>query len=91
MPEFTEHVKLPMLTRQTTLAEYEAFWCMDNLERFRPEIRDRILKRRVEVAELLLFGGETWEWSQGRDLAAHGGLAIVNNGVIVRAWQDWKS
>jgi hypothetical protein len=91
MADMTDHVQPSMLTRSTTQSQYEADWGMNDLERLRPEIRRRIELRRAEVAEHLRGGGELWEWQQGRDLAAHGGVAIVRDGGIVKAWADWKS
>ena len=91
MTDATGSVQPSMLTRPTTLAEYETCNGAIDLGTLRSEIRARVDQRRAEVAELLSAGGELWEWSRGRDFAAIGGLAIVRDGAVVRAWQDWRS
>ncbi len=91
MADATGSVQLSMLTRMVSLAEYETCHGEIDLGTLRPEILTRLLQRRVEVAELLREGGELWEWSQGREFAAIGGVAVVRSGAVVRAWQDWRS
>ena len=91
MDDATGLVEPSMLTRPTTLADYETFHGAIDIGTLRPEIRARVERRRNEVAELIRDDGELWEWSRGREFAAIGGLAVLRAGVVVRAWRDWRS
>jgi hypothetical protein len=91
MGDATELVQPSMLTSQTTLDEYLTCNGAIDARALRPEALARFQQRRAEVAKLLRDGGELWEWSQGRDFAAIGGLAVVRADMIIRAWQDWRS
>ncbi len=85
MADATGSVQLSMLTRTVALADYETCHGEIDLGTLRPEILTRLLERRAEVSELLREGGELWEWSQGREFAAIGGLAVVRSGAVIRA------
>jgi hypothetical protein len=91
MEDATTLVQPSMLTRPVTLAEYETCHGAIDLSTLRPEIIARVQQRRAEVVELLRDGGELWEWSRGQDYAAIGGLAVLCDGAVVRAWRDWRS
>jgi hypothetical protein len=88
--DWTDLVKGEMLTRRVTLDEYFA----ENIEFVR---RGRITqsaldRNRAELESRAQPGDEWWDWVMGTEpLMQMGGLALVRDGGVVWARNDWIS
>lgn len=80
-----------ILRCQTTYAEYchRRFYGLAD----QPGLREKIKAREAEITAQLGPGDELWEWDAGgwHRLAGRAGVAIVNNGQIVKQWCDVRS
>jgi hypothetical protein len=88
--DWTEFVDREMLIRRVEiddhLAEYEALVCKGTVAQ---SVVDDL---RAKLTARVLPGDEWWEWVSGTEpLMQMGGLAIVRNGAIVWASNEWIS
>lgn len=88
--DWTDLVKHEMLTHRLTLAEYFA----ESMELVgRGSMAQSAVERdRLELESRAQSGGEWWEWVMGTEpLRQMGGLALVRDGRVVWARNDWIS
>ena len=88
--DWTDLVKREMLTRRVTLDEYFA----DSVEFVRQGrmAQSVIDGDRAELEGRAHPGDEWWEWIMGTEpLRQMGGLALVRDGGVVWARNDWIS
>jgi hypothetical protein len=82
-------VKIDMLTCKVALTEYFAQYL--ELER-KHNLPARAEQRQTRLELMALPGDEWWEWFMGDNrLGGFGGIALVRNGDIVWASNDWVS
>jgi hypothetical protein len=88
--DWTDLVKREILTRRVTLDEYFAEG-MELVRRGRVA-RSAIDCNRAELEARAQPGDEWWEWVLGTEpLMQMGGLALVREGGVVWARNDWIS
>jgi hypothetical protein len=78
-------IKSP-LTHITTIAKHERHYGMMNKSRCQPDGLARWEEWIQEVQAIQGDDGELWGWQMGMGLAAFGGIAVVRNGSVIRAW-----
>jgi hypothetical protein len=88
--DWTDLVKRELLTRRVTLDEYFAEY-MELVRRGR--IAQSVVDRsRAQLEERAQVGDEWWEWVMGTEpLMQMGGLALLRDGDVVWARNDWIS
>jgi len=90
MDDWTDLVKKEMLVKRITLDEYY-LESMDLVQKGRIE-KAALEKDRAELEARAQSGDEWWEWLVGTEpLRQMGGLALVRNGSINWARNDWIS
>jgi hypothetical protein len=88
--DWTDLVKREMLTRRVTLDEYFAE-SMELVRRGRVA-QSAIDRNRKELEARAQPNDEWWEWVMGTEpLMQMGGIALVRDGAIVWARNDWIS
>jgi hypothetical protein len=88
--DWTDLVKREMLTRPLTLDEYFAEG-MELIRRGRIA-QSAIDRDRAQLEARRQAGDEWWEWVMGTEpLMQMGGLALVRDGEVVWARNDWIS
>jgi hypothetical protein len=90
MDDWTDLVRHELLTRKVSLDEYFA----ESMELVRKGrvAKSAIDRNRAELEGRAQPGDEWWEWVMGTEpLMQMGGLALVRNGGIVWARNDWIS
>jgi hypothetical protein len=88
--DWTDLVKRERLTRRVTLDEYFAEW-LELVRRGRASQSD-IDRNRAGLEGRAQPGDEWWAWVMGTEpLMQMGGLALVRNGGVVWARNDWIS
>lgn len=89
--DFTLQVQQAMatespLTHITTIAKHERHYGMMNKSRYQPDGVEQWEAWIREVQAIQGDDGELWGWQMGMGLAAFGGIAVVRDSIVLRAW-----
>jgi hypothetical protein len=88
--DWTDLVSTEMLTRRITLDEYQAEYV--ELANRGLISQSKVDRDRAMLEALIRPGEEWWEWVMGTEpLRQMGGLALVRQGRVLWARNDWIS
>jgi hypothetical protein len=88
--DWTDLVSNEMLTRRVTLDEYQAEHVVLASRGLVPQ--SKVDSDRAMLKPLIRPGEEWWEWIMGTEpLMQMGGLALVREGRVIWARNDWIS